>query len=108
MQIINTTSGPAILTDQSDVVLPGDLEDVAKMVESQPKVVSDLVESLIAKVEASLPVIAKLKALEVLDDEDEAILHMGQICHMNIENVSRALRLERQSHDHGDPQEETK
>ena len=91
MQIINTSSGPAILTDDSDVVMPGDIEGIVSVLTSSPGTVTDLVAALEAKVQASVPVIVKVKALEVLTDSETAVLNMGQVCHMNVENVSRAI-----------------
>jgi uncharacterized protein with PIN domain len=97
MQIINTSSGPAILTDDSDVVMPSDIDGVAKVIAVSPGTVTELVAALEAKVQASVPVIVKVKALEVLSAAETAVLNMGQVCHMNVENVSRAVALSQES-----------
>lgn len=98
MQIINTSSGPAILDDQGNVIMPGDIDGMTRILRDSPETVTQLVTVLEEKVQASDPIIAKIKALTPLTDEEVKTLWLGQNCHMNVYNVGNVINA--QPHDH--------
>lgn len=91
MSIVTTSSGPAILTDQFDVVMPWDTDLIVQLIDSTPEEVTDLIEALEVKVQESLTVIAKIKSLQVLDEADRALLNLGHRSHASVENIYVAI-----------------
>ncbi len=100
MQIINTSSGPAILDDQGNVIMPGDFDGMTRVLHDSPETVTQLVTVLEEKVQASDPIIAKVKALTALTDEETKALYMAQTCHMNIYNVANVVNANQEVHSH--------
>lgn len=92
MQIINTSQGPAILNDGGDVVLPSDFEGIKRVLAASPGTVSDLVAALEQRIQATDPIVAKVKALESLTDEEFKALQMGSVSLSNVQSVGYSVQ----------------
>lgn len=100
MQIINTSNGPAVLTDEGNVVLPSDHEGIKKVLAASPATVTDLVAALEQRIQATDPIVAKVKALESLTEDEFKALQIGSSSLANVQNVGYAVQSAAQQEGH--------
>jgi uncharacterized protein with PIN domain len=91
MQIINTSNGPAILTDEGDVVMASDFVGIKNILRVAPSVVTELVAALDQRIDAAEPLIARVEKLEVLSDHELAVLQKATGVISNIQVIGYAI-----------------
>lgn len=92
-KIIETSSGPAILTDAGEVVLPDDLPAVDALLRSdEASEIAELVDALMEKIKSAELLVPKIAKREPLNEEENRTLHLGMKCFMSLFNVSATLR----------------
>lgn len=92
-KIIETSSGPAILTDAGEVVLPDDLPAVSALLRTEEaSEVAELVDALLEKVKEAELLVPKIAKREPLDDAENLVLHLGMKCFMSLFNISATVR----------------
>lgn len=90
-QIIQTSDGPAIFTDDSRIITTNDLEGLRQQILTDPQIVTALVDALDAKVQAIDSITRKVAGLQVIDQAEYSAIWIATKCVGSIGNIASVI-----------------